>query len=77
MKGDIPAAALRLSCALPVRTHEQQFSPLSERQNVNNFRRVVVNGTRYQSITEAARDLRVCRDTIRRMIDRGEGRAVK
>ena len=74
MRGDLPAAAVRLSSALPSRTHQQAVGEYAGRESVNNFRRIMLNGTEYRSLTEASRDLRCCRDTVRKMIDRGEGR---
>lgn len=72
MKGDMPEAAMRLACALPCRTHTRTAADYSERLSVNNFRNVMIDGTRYESLTEAGRQLGKSRTAIRNMIARGE-----
>lgn len=74
MKGDLHPAAMRLSAALPSTTHVQQFGEHAARNSVNNFKRVIIDGVQYDSITEASRQLRKCREIIRKMIIRGEAR---
>jgi hypothetical protein len=75
MRTDIPPAAFRLLCVLPVRTHERpEYSRKEEAANhANNVRAVVVDGTQYESLTEAARQLGVSRGVIRLRIERSEG----
>ncbi len=77
MKGDIPAAAVRLAAALTVRTHSMSFRPYSERESANHVAACIVRGRRYASLSEAARKLHVCRDTVRRWIKAGEARYAK
>lgn len=71
---DAQAAHLRLLSTLPVRTHEGTFSACAGRDSVQNYKEVVINGNHYRSLTEAARDLGICRDSVRKMITRGDGR---
>ena len=75
MKGDLNPAAMRLSAALPVRTHyapEHGSSHWRSQQKANHMRPVRVNGTVYDSLTEAARSIGTHRDAIRKMIHAGE-----
>lgn len=58
---------------LTVRTHERKFGEYASRDSVNNFKVIVIDGVRYESVTEAARELKCCRQTIRKMVK--EGRA--
>lgn len=67
------AAHLRLLSTLPVRTHEQSSRPPAERGG-HQPRALVIERTHYESVAEAARLRHCARDTIRRMIDRGEAR---
>lgn len=72
MTGDLPAAAVRLMSSCPVRTHVRTPQAYAERLSVNNFRNVIVDGVRYESLTEAGRQLGRSRGAIRNMIARGE-----
>ena len=72
MKGDLHPAAVRLSSALPCRTHERAETPYKDRQSANNTRAVRINGTVYESLTEAARQIGTHRDAIRKMIRAGD-----
>ncbi len=70
MKGDMPLAAFRLMGLLPVRTHERpQGAYVPESSKLP--RSVVVNGVRYESLTEAARKTHRSRESIRNMIKYG------
>jgi hypothetical protein len=78
MKGDIPAAAFRLSQQLPVRVHlSQRLAPTDGRVRhcANNVRPVIVNHRQYESLTEAGRQLEVSREAIRNMIRTGKNGA--
>ena len=74
MRGDLPACAVRLMAELPSRTHERQFGEHTRRASAHNRepRCVVIDGAHYRSLTDAARQLRKCRETIRKMIANGE-----
>ena len=72
MKGDIPAAALRLMSSCRVSVHERVMQPYAERLSSNNVRPVRIGHITYESLVEASRQLRKSRETIRRMIERGE-----
>lgn len=73
MTGDIPAAALRLMSALPVRTHERRtFVGV---QGSKNVRPIVIDGRGYASIKEVKRRLRVCSKTVTNWLN--SGRAVR
>ena len=72
MKGDLHPAAVRLSAALPCRTHERRPIPYAERLSANNIRNVLIAGVRYESLTEAGRQLGKSRGAVRNMIERGE-----
>ncbi len=61
---------------LTVRTHSRHFGDYAARNSANNTRECVVNGVRYESLTEAARQLGCCREKIRKMILRGTARYV-
>lgn len=74
MRGDIPAAALRLCAALPVRTHERKRQVAV--QGSKRVPHLVLWGVEYPSIFAAARKLGKSRGTIRRLIDIGEARFV-
>ena len=71
MKGDLHPAAVRLSAALPCRTHERPVPANQKVQSANNTRAVRINGTVYESLTEAARQRGTHRDAIRKMIHAG------
>ena len=72
MRGDLPAAACRLLECLPVRTHEQSRDDYEDRLSANNFRRVQIGAVRFESLTEAGRQLGKSRTSVRNMIARGE-----
>lgn len=74
MKGDLPLAAQRLLCSLPCRTHERRLDAYSERESANNVRECVINGVRYESLAEAARQLHRSRETLRRALAERGGR---
>ena len=67
----MPAAAVRLSSALPCRTHERPVPANQKAHSANNTRAVRINGAVYESLTEAARQLGTHRDAIRKMIHAG------
>ena len=70
MKGDLPLPAFRLLTELPVRTHERRhIEHLQGRKVVAN---VIIDGVRYSSLSHAARELHICRESIRRMLRTGE-----
>ena len=70
MKGDIPAAALRLVSTLPYRTHlskEPEPTGLTARWKkfTGHSRRLNINGVVYESMSEAARQLGVNVATVK------------
>lgn len=69
MTGDLPAAALRLMSQCPVRTHEAKLPTRSE---ANHTRPVKIGGVTYESLTEAARQLRCNRETLRKRLKAGK-----
>ncbi len=73
MRGDLPAAALRLiACAPAVRTHVRTPETYAERLSANNLRAVRIGRVTYESLTEAGRQLGFSRGKVRLMIDKGE-----
>ncbi len=72
MKGDPPAACLRLCAALPVRTHERTY--IRHVQGSKSPPPIVINHRRYESIMDAARTLNKNRSVIRLMLKRGTAR---
>jgi len=64
MRGDIPQAAFRLSCALPVRTHERTPFVRPQPQGSKFGREITIDGVRYDSIHDAKKKLRVCSGTV-------------
>ena len=74
MKGDLHPAAVRLSAALPVHTHTRPVPAFKERNSANNTRAVICNGIHYESLTEASRQIGVCREAIRKRIYKGTAR---
>ena len=74
MRGDIPAAALRLVCELPVRTHERTF--IRHVQGSKAPPPVVVEGAEYPSVAAAARELRKSRGFVRGLLRKGKARYV-
>ena len=70
MKGDLPTPALRLLCALPVRTHERAY--VTHVQGSKAPPPIIVNHTRYASVMDAARKLGVHRNAVRGMLRSGE-----
>ena len=74
MKGDLPAAAVRLLSCCTARTHERPHNAYAERLSSNNVRPVRIGHITYESLVEASRQLRKSRETIRRMIERGEAK---
>ena len=74
MKGDLHPAAVRLSSALPCRTHIRELPQYKERLSANNTRAVICNGIHYESLTEASRQIGVCREAIRKRIYKGTAR---
>ena len=75
MKGDLHPAAARLLTALPCRTHyapQHGSDHWRAQQKANNQRPVRINGTVYESMTQAAERLGTHRDAIRKMIHAGD-----
>ena len=72
MKGDLPAAALRLCAELPVRTHER--ANISHVHGSKAAPKVEVRGVTYPSLAEAARQLGYSRGKVQLMIQRGKAR---
>lgn len=87
MRDDICAAAFRLACALPARTH---YAPppapkpkVAARKSVvnpgtgrggNNRKALIIDGKQYASIGAARKALRCCIHSIYRMIADGRAR---
>lgn len=71
MKGDIPAAALRLMACCRSTIHERTAPNYESRLSANNMRAVRINGCVYESLADAGRRLRKSRGAIRLMIDKG------
>ena len=69
MRGDLPAAALNLLCALPVRTHERTF--VRHVQGSKAPPKIIVNGKIYASVVAAARGLRRSRGYVRQRLKDG------
>ena len=74
MRGDPHPAAVRLCSCLPVRTHEPPAEAYKERAPGNHVRECVINGRRYESLIEAARQLGCNRETLRRALAENGGR---
>lgn len=76
MKGDLPAAAVRLCAALPVRTHSRELPREDGRMRhcANNVSAVIVDGVLYDSLAEAARQCGIGREAIRKRIYKGTAR---
>jgi len=72
MRGDIPAPAFRLSCALPVRTNERRY--IQQVPGPKNQPHVIVGGVEYTSIYQASLKIGKARATIKRMIEKGKAR---
>ncbi len=72
MRDDIPAAALRLSCSLPVTTHERTF--IRHVQGSKSPPPIVINHRRFESVMDAARTLKKNRSVIRLMLKKGTAR---
>lgn len=70
MKGDMPAAALRLSSSCTVRTHQRSAVVPVQGSKLPNA--VRIGCVTYDSLTEAGRQLRKSRGALRNMIRRGE-----
>lgn len=70
MRGDLPNAALNLLCALPVRTHERIY--IAHVQGSKAPPPIIINHRRYDSVMEAARQLKRTRGHIRRMLATGK-----
>ena len=76
MKGDLPAAALRLCSKLPVRTHERPAPPPKAQRNGNRFGRrpVIIKGVQYETIRDARNKLGIGYEGFYRMISEGKAR---
>lgn len=73
MKGDLPAPALRLLNALPVRTHER--APfVRPPQGSKLGRAITIDGVRYASIKDAKKHLRVCSGTVYDWLENGRAK---
>lgn len=72
MRDDIPEAAFRVASKLGVRTIERK----PERSYAGNSKRVQIKGRVYPSLVAAAQALGIGRDTVQRMINRGEAYVV-
>ena len=70
MKDDIPTPALRLLCALPVRTHERRY--VAHVQGSKAPPPIIINHRRYDSIMDAARKLELSRGHVRRLLRDGK-----
>ena len=71
MKGVLPAAALRLSSALPSRTHERK-AYVAPPPKTTRPRAVQVRGRQYRNLTVAAKEEKLGYRTIYRMMEKGE-----
>ena len=72
MKGDLHPAAVRLSAALPCRTHERRI--IVPKQGSKKPTKVAYNGCIYRNMTEAARAVGISRTSMRRKLAAGEAR---
>ena len=70
MKGDLPACAVRLLSALPVRTHERAVYVHLQGSKVS--RHIIIEGRRYDSIKQAKERLHVCTKTIQNWLANGK-----
>ena len=76
MRGDVPAAALRLCAQLPVRTHERPPPPPKAQFNGNRYGRrpVIIKGVEYATIRDARNKLGIGYEAFYGMIDSGEAK---
>lgn len=76
MKGDLPAAAMRLCAQLTVRTHERKDSaqPSTARGNKYGSRPVIIKGVHYETIRDARKALSIGYERFYEMLDKGEAR---
>lgn len=84
MRGDLPEAAVRLLCDLPVRTHERYMPEQrsyereyrrrtpEQRGDATRCRPLTYKGRSFKSITEAKKKLHVSPKTLYRLLDTGE-----
>lgn len=76
MRGDLHPVAFRLSCDLPITTHERNEWPADEElPGRNQPCAVIVNGKGYESFNDAKKALHIGSRKLHRWIK--EGRAVK
>ncbi len=74
MRGDIPEAALRLSCcSSSVVTHERRIH-IHPQGGSNNATTITIDGVVYESILATKKALHVSGDTVRKWIDQGRAR---
>lgn len=79
MKGDTPAAALRLMAQLPIRTveHRPPERVYNNPGNPYGKRAVLLGGVRYETVRDARKAHRIGYQRFYDMIETGEAKYVK
>lgn len=70
MRGDLPAAAVRLRECLPVRTHELRV--VDHIQGRKYAPAILINHRKFDNVMDAVRKLKLSRQRVRRMLEKGE-----
>ena len=72
MKGDLHPAAVRLSSALPCRTHERLI--IMPKQGSKVTHKLEYDGRVFRTLSDAARECGMSRSSMRRKLADGEAR---